>query len=385
MIWFLLTFLGIYCAMHTLVFWGIQPLLKAVPGLPATVGLWMGLMIVAPVAVRMLDRNGFAALARPLAWLGYSWMGLLFLAFCMLLPILCWDAIAMLLERLHPSLPHLTLRGPTCALLVVIGTLITGMYGFYEAAHLRIERLTLASDKLPPGSPPIRLVQISDLHLGLLHRERALVPVIDILRHLQPDLLVVTGDMVDAQMDHLDGLSDMWRGIAPPLGKFAVTGNHEVYAGLEQSLDFLRRSGFTLLRGTSVAVGPRLLLTGVDDPATEDRAPASATANGSMKGRFRILLKHRPVIAPDQAGSFDLQLSGHAHRGQIFPFNLLTHLVYPMQSGLYLRSDGGALYASRGTGSWGPPMRLGAPPEITLFELVPVSSGEATGPASPSR
>lgn len=371
MIWFALTFMCVYGAMHALVYWGLKPLLDSNRYLPMTSRIGMGMMTVAPVAVRLLDRYGYPEVARHLAWIGYSWMGLVFLAFSMLLPLLCWDLLAHSLRRLKPTVPRLTVRGPTCAIIVVVFTLSAGMYGCYEAAYLRVERIILVSDKLPPGTPPIRLAQISDLHLGLLHREKALTPVIAILRHLQPDLLVATGDMVDAQMDHLNGLSDMWRSIDPPLGKFAVIGNHEVYAGLQPSLDFLQHSGFTLLRNKAITIGHLLLLAGEDDPAVGDLRHRPSTLAEREAKRFKILLKHRPVVTPEQAGLFDLQLSGHTHRGQIFPFNLLTHLAYPMQNGLYPLPEGGILYASRGTGSWGPPMRIGAPPEITLFEIIP--------------
>ena len=371
MIWFILTFMCLYGAMHALIYWGMMPLLSGKRYLPAASRIWMGIMLVAPVAVRLLDRHGYPEVARYLAWIGYSWMGLAFLAFSMLLPVLCWDLLALALHSLKPTLPRLTVHSPTCAIIVVVCTLGMGMYGFYEAAYLRVERVILISDKLPPGTPPIRVAQVSDLHLGLLQREKALTPVITILQRLQPDLLVVTGDMVDAQMDHLNGLTDMWRSIDPPLGKFAVLGNHEVYAGLQPSLDFLQRSGFTLLRNRAITIGDFLLLAGVDDPAVSPTLNALSTLPAQEAKRFKILLKHRPAFAPEHSGLFDLQLSGHAHRGQIFPFNLLTHIAYPMQNGLYQLPWGGILYASRGTGSWGPPMRIGAPPEITLFEIVP--------------
>jgi predicted MPP superfamily phosphohydrolase len=373
MSWFIMVFLGIYGAMHALFLWGMAPLLSRRPGTAWLLRGWMLPMLVAPIAVRMLDRAGYFDMARILAWIAYSWMGLLFIACCLLLPLLCWRLPGMTLSRTRRTSRHKIPRSPTSAAIILLATLGAGMYGFYEAAGLRVEPVTLVSDKLPPGTPPVRLAQISDLHLGLMHREKALSPIIARLHELKPDLLVVTGDMVDAQMDHLDGLSDLWRTIDPPLGKFAVTGNHEVYAGLQQSLDFLQRSGFTLLRNRFVLIGNRLLLAGEDDPAVGSAAARLRIPESAVKQRFGILLKHRPVVSAATADLFDLQLSGHAHRGQIFPFNYLTGLVYPMQSGLHHLAGGGLLYTSRGTGSWGPPMRIGAPPEITLIEIVPAA------------
>jgi predicted MPP superfamily phosphohydrolase len=260
--------------------------------------------------------------------------------------------------------------GPACSGLVLLAVLIAGVYGFYEAADLRVEKVALSTDKLPAASRPLRLVQVSDVHLGLLHREEALAPIISRLQELKPHLLVATGDMVDAQMDHLDGLHEMWQRIDPPLGKYAVTGNHEYHAGVDQAVAFHQRSGFRVLRGEAVTVGGLVTLVGVDDPAGKSSQNETALLREGSNDLFTILLKHRPRFDDKSAGLFDLQLSGHAHRGQIFPFNLLTGVEYPLQDGIYELAGGGLLYTSRGTGTWGPPMRVGSPPEITLFEIV---------------
>lgn len=370
MIPFILIFLTLYAAMHALVFWGMYPLLTGHRALPTLAWLWMGLMILAPMAVRLLDRNGFNAAARTLAWVGYSWMGMLFLAFSLLAIVGLWHLLALALRGVRPSLPLLSPYGPACSGLVLLAVLAAGIYGFYEAANLRVEKVVLSTDKLPAASRPLRLVQVSDVHLGLLHREEALAPIISRLQELKPDLLVATGDMVDAQMDHLDGLHEMWQRIDPPLGKYAVTGNHEYHAGVDQAVAFHQRSGFRVLRGEAVTVGGLVTLVGVDDPAGKSSQNETALLREGSNDLFTILLKHRPRFDDKSAGLFDLQLSGHAHRGQIFPFNLLTGVEYPLQDGIYELAGGGLLYTSRGTGTWGPPMRVGSPPEITLFEIV---------------
>lgn len=365
---FVFTFLAVYAAMHALVFWGIHPLLTGHAALPSLTAVWMGLMSLAPVLVRILDRAGHPPAARALAWVGYCWMGFLFLAFSLFLLVGIWHLAALALARLVPGWPLLTLHRPAGAALVLLAATAAGSYGFYEATDLHLEKVRLPSAKLPPGMESLRIVQVSDLHLGLLHREETLVPIIAAVERLEPDLLVATGDVVDAQIDHLDGLSGPWSRLEPSLGKFAVTGNHEFYAGLDQSLAYLRRSGFTVLRGELAAAGG-ITVAGVDDPTGGSAADEAALLQGADRERFTLLLKHRPRTSPDVEGLFDLQLSGHAHRGQIFPFNFLTGLYYPMQNGLY-QLDGSLLYASRGTGTWGPPMRLFSPPEITLIEIV---------------
>lgn len=371
MILFVLTFLLIYTAMHALVFWGMHPLLAGHPALPSLAWVWMGAMIVAPVLVRLLDHTGHELAARALAWVGYSWMGFAFLAFSLCLPLALWELVAWLLPKVAASAPRLSLHGAVSAGVILLVTLATGLYGLREATDLRVEQVQLISAKLPPGSPPLRIAQISDLHLGLILRDEALAPIISELQQLQPDLVVATGDIVDAQINHLDGLSELWSRIDPPLGKFAIIGNHEVYAGLEQGLDFLQRSGFQVLRNRTQTIGTNITLVGVDDPATRQAINETELLQALPTDHLIILLKHRPRLGAGADGLFDLQLSGHAHRGQIFPFNLLTRLEFPLQDGLHRTDRGGHLYTSRGTGTWGPPMRVLSPPEITLVEISP--------------
>jgi predicted MPP superfamily phosphohydrolase len=371
MLLFVLVFLTVYGLMHALVFWGMHPLLASHPILPSLTWCWMGLMIGSPVVVQLLDRSGYVAAARGLAWVSYCWMGLMFIAFCLFAAMAGWHLLALFTKQLLPELPLPTLHRPAAAALVLLATLTAGLYGVYEATDLRVEEVKLYSEKLPPGRKRLRIAQISDLHLGLLHRGETLAPVLTELQRLQPDLLIATGDIIDAQMDHLAPLSELWQQINPPLGKYAVTGNHEYYAGLDQSLDFLKRSGFTVLRNKGVTVNQTVTLVGVDDPTGGQRTQEAHLLGQDRLGLFTVLLKHRPLLDKKAAGLFDLQLSGHAHRGQIFPFNLLTAFKYPLQNGLYNLPDGGWLYTSRGTGSWGPPMRILSPPEITIFEITP--------------
>lgn len=369
---FLAVVLSIYTAMHALVFWGIYPFLSGRPTARIVAVLWMILMIVAPVMVHMLKDRGAEPPAQLLAWIGYIWMGLVFLAFWAFLIVGVYELINWLLSAGISAVPRYSVRGAGATAAVVLLVLAAGFYGFMEALNIRVETVTIESDKLPPGTERLRIAQVSDIHLGLMNRQGKLADVVLKLQLLDPDLLVATGDVVDGEIGHLDGLSDLWNTLHPPLGKFAVTGNHEVYAGLEQSLAFLERSGFTVLRNGARKVDDRLVVAGVDDEHLNvPKAREAGLLEAQPADRFVLFLKHRPVVPEKTVGLFDLQLSGHAHKGQIFPFNLITRLEYPLQNGLSRLSGGSRLYASRGTGTWGPPMRIGSPPEITLFEIVP--------------
>lgn len=281
-----------------------------------------------------------------------------------------WHLLVQLLGKFLPGAALLTVHRPAAAALVLLLVLVAGLYGFFEAADLRVESVQLTSSKLPEGVERLRIVQVSDLHLGLIHREEMLAPIVARIEQLKPDLLVVTGDIVDAQISHLEELSELWKLLAPPLGKFAVTGNHEYYAGLTQSLDYLQQSGFAILQNSIAAPAAYLQIVGVDDPAGGGNPDELPLLQQSDRDAFTLLLKHRPAVARDGEGLFDLQLSGHAHGGQIFPFVLLTRQAYPLYDGLYPLAGGSVLYTSRGTGTWGPPMRILSPPEITLIDIV---------------
>jgi predicted MPP superfamily phosphohydrolase len=213
--------------------------------------------------------------------------------------------------------------------------------------------------------------------LGLMVGERRMARVIKLVATAKPDVLVCSGDLVDAQMDRLNHLASMLKKIEAPLGKFAVMGNHEFYAGIRQSEHFLQTAGFVLLRNQAYSLENLFTIVGIDDPVGRQRYPENGVVSTNEKDllalssskTLKILLKHRPTVENESLGLFDLQLSGHTHGGQIFPFNLVVKHYYPHQKGLYRLGKGSVLYVSRGTGTWGPPMRLFAPPEVTLIEL----------------
>jgi len=365
---FALSFLVIYALMHLLVWWGLRPLMPVDRRVRIVVAVWTVLMIVAPLLTRLLERVELDLAARATAWIGYLWMGFLWLAFALFTAQGAWNGAVLLGSRFRPALRGWQLAGRRPAMFALIAVGIAGTWAFFEARQLHIERVQLTVPRLPAGLAPLRIVQISDLHLGLINRDTMLRDVVDQVRQLHPDLLVVTGDLLDAQRNHLAGLSEPWRQLAPPLGKFAVVGNHEVYAGRSNSLDYLQAAGFRVLTNDLVRVRG-LCIAGVPDPAWGERQEDAQVLGTAATGETTILLKHRPWVETAAIGRFTLQLSGHAHRGQLVPFNLLTGLVYPMQDGLYRLGEDCWLYTSRGTGSWGPPMRLFSPPEITLIQL----------------
>ena len=253
--------------------------------------------------------------------------------------------------------------------------IVIGFYGYFEAIRIKAEHVTIMSPKISEEASGLQIAQISDVHLGLIVRKERLKRILAQVKAADPDILVSTGDLVDGQMDDLSGLAGMLSEIKPRYGKFAVTGNHEFYAGLGLSLGFTRQAGFTILRGEGVNVSGLINIAGVDDPADGRNNPSIKISEKKLRSElptnaFSILLKHRPILEKDAVGLFDLQLSGHTHNGQIFPMTLLTRLSFPYLAGLFNLQNHAYLYVSRGSGTWGPPIRFLSPPEVTIIELV---------------
>ena len=372
---FLTLFLTLYGLMNWYWYRAVTPLLPPSVAVKSLMVLMLLSLVLAPLAIRLLEREGHAAGARWSAYAGYGWMGFLFLSCCCflvldLVRLLVWGA-----ARAGCGITPGVLLPSPAASAVGVTLLVTAvcLYGRYEAGAIRTEMVDIVSEKIPPAAGTVTVVQISDLHLGLLVGEERLRRILAAVRAAGPDLLVATGDLVDGQMDGRDALAGLMAGLRPRLGAYAVTGNHEWYAGSQPALSFLRDAGFTLLRGERADVAGILTVAGVDDPAFVGRNGAADQEEELLSrtepGAFLLLLKHRPVVATGSRGRFDLQISGHVHGGQIFPFGLLTRLQFPLPTGLSRLTEGGSVYVSRGTGTWGPPVRVLAPPEVTVFRL----------------
>ena len=337
--------------------------------------LFMLLMVLAPMLVRFLERSHYLVPARLIALSGYSWMGVLLLFVSMSLIIDLYRLSIFLSARIiKRDLAHI-LPSARLSFLIPLGlSLIIAIFGIFDTGKIRVERVSIKSSKIPKGAGSIRIAQISDLHIGLIITEGRVKKVLDVINKEQPDMLVSTGDLVDGQAPALDGISGLFKDIKPRLGKYAVTGNHEYFAGLDHALEFTGKAGFVVLRGAGATVSGVINIAGVDDmrgSSFDDYRGEDERSllKGLPEDRFTQLLKHRPVIDERSVGLFDLQLSGHTHGGQIFPFGLAVRYFFPHMRGLAEPAEGSRLYTNRGTGTWGPPFRFLSPPEVTIFEI----------------
>ena len=373
---FLLIYFSIYGGVHLYAFLKLKRGFSL--GLPANLilAVFMILMVVAPIAVRIAERHEHESLARGFAYIGFTWMGLLFIFISASFFFDIYRLLHFLARMLTRSpLEAFTLSLRNLCLLAMLISFSVVIYGYFEALSIRTEHVTVKTHKIPKDIGRLRVVQISDVHLGLIVGESRLKRILEKVMDARPDILVSTGDLVDGQMDDLEKLADMFQNIPAQYGKFAVTGNHEFYAGLDRALAFTEKAGFTILRGEGLTVSDILNVVGVDDPARKRYAPDLAASEKALlekmpREKFTLFLKHQPVISSESIGRFDLQLSGHTHKGQIFPFNLFTKLFYRRHTGLSKVNGDALLYVSRGSGTWGPPVRFLSPPEVTVIDII---------------
>jgi uncharacterized protein len=351
--------------MHLYVFWRLGSI-PWVAGHVSQTALW-GAAAAGwasyPLA-RMLDARGWQAVSWPLEYLAANWIGLMFLSFWALL---CVDLFTLGGWLFAPHAP--TLRGWA----VVAAGALAVLSAFQAMRPPVVRDYEVALAGLPPERDGTLLVAVSDLHLGNLLGRRWLLHLTERLNAMKPDLLVIVGDLVDGNVGRVEPLRQVLQKLQAPLGVWAVTGNHEYYAGLERSVRLFQEAGFHVLRDENAAVAPGLVLAGVDDLTAReqfgmpDQAMEKALAN--RPAGAVLLLSHSPSQAQRAAAAgAGLMLSGHTHDGQLWPFNYLVALRYPLLAGRY-QVDGMSVLVCRGTGTWGPRMRLWRPSEILRVKL----------------
>ncbi|UUU28180.1 metallophosphoesterase [Streptomyces sp. DSM 40750] len=250
-----------------------------------------------------------------------------------------------------------------------VGTVGYGTYGVVRGPKLK--RVTVPLAKLPRAAHGFRIAVVSDIHLSPMLGRGFAQKVVDTINSTQPDLIAVVGDLVDGDVEDLGPAAAPLAGLKARHGSYFVTGNHEYISGAEQWVEEVRRLGLTPLENDRREL-PYLDLAGVNDIAGEDegQGPDFARALGDRDtSRAVVLLAHQPVQIHDAVDhGVDLQLSGHTHGGQMWPMTYVADAANPTLAGLERYGDT-QLFVSRGAGAWGPPVRVGAPSDITVVEL----------------
>jgi hypothetical protein len=368
MIFFVLTFLCIFGGINFYAFFRSKSVFHF-SGIPQILLIFiLILLICAPILVRVAEAYHQEFLARTIAYIGYTWMAFVFLFFFFNVTL---EIIVSLYKLIGKESGFVTLRHIAFGLAVFLALGFV-FYGFIDAQKIRVKHLEVRTEKILPNNGIIRIVQISDVHVGLIIRDARLKAILDAVRETNPDILVSTGDLLDGELDNIMPQADYFISINPKYGKYAVLGNHEYYAGIRRSLEFTKAAGFEILRDDArQAAG--LNIFGADDitgrklGVSKDKQyfENMLTQQGNA---FVLLLKHQPFVTDGE--NFDLQLSGHTHGGQIFPFRYITRLIFENNYGYYELGQNKLLYVSRGAGTWGPPVRVLAPPEITVIDLI---------------
>ena len=355
--------------------------MRLLPGMGAgPVGMIVGaaLLAISAALVRIglvapsLRRTRWSA---PLTWAGLLAMGFFSSLFVL---TLFRDIVLLGMTLAGVGSPAFTYDS---AVAVPLLALVVTLIGFVNARRVaRVVKVEVPIAGLPEELHGYSIAQISDVHVGPTIRRPYLNAIVTKVNALKPDAIAITGDLVDGSVQRLALHTAPLARLSAPDGTFFVTGNHEYYSGAEQWVAEVRRLGLRVLMNEHVIRrrgNAKLMIAGVTDYTAQLFDPAHksdphlAAAGAPDDVAVRILLAHQPRTAPAAAeAGFDLQLSGHTHGGQFFPWNLFVPLQQPFVAGLN-RVRSLWVYTSRGTGYWGPPKRFGAPSEITLVRLVP--------------
>lgn len=366
---FALTVFPVVGGLHAYIGWRLLPALPI-----GRVGMLVGILLLG--LSTLLIPSGMLArflvsrqtLADRLSWAGSLCMGL----FSSLLVLTLLRDLLLLVAG-SPPLASATAIG------VVVGASLLTLIGFVNARRLaRVVRVDIPLAGLPAQLEGFTIAQISDIHVGPTIKGGYVGAIVDRVNSLGADLIAITGDLVDGSVPQLAAHTAPLARLVARHGTYVVTGNHEYYSGALAWMAEFERLGLRGLMNEHVVIehdGGHLVLAGVTDYSAHvfdlaQRSDPHAALAGSPAGLLRILLAHQPrsAHAAESAG-FDLQLSGHTHGGQFWPWNLFVSLQQPFTAGLH-RLGRLWVYTSRGTGYWGPPKRFGAPSEITLLRLI---------------
>ena len=347
-------------------------------GIAAGILMLIGCCLIIPISMRtrgMRDRT----FADFLAWVGLTAMGFLSTLFVLTLI----RDLVLVCVRVFLSADSAQLWTVPSAQATLCVTLFVTLAGLFIARRRPgIVEVTIPVANLPQGLHGFSIAQISDVHVGPTIKRGFVESVVRRVNGLNPDLIAVTGDLVDGSVQHLSSHTAPLAGLAARHGAYFVTGNHEYYSGEPAWTHEIRRLGMRVLKNEHVVLkhdGASLVLAGVTDysahhfdPAQRSD-PARAMRGAPLDAGARVLLAHQPSSAAAAADAgFDLQISGHTHGGQFWPWNLFVGFFQPFASGLH-RLKNLWVYVNRGTGYWGPPNRFGVPSEITRIRLVPAA------------
>jgi predicted MPP superfamily phosphohydrolase len=310
-----------------------------------------------------------------LVWIGSFWFMFLFYFF---LSIFLIDIIR-LLNHFLKFLPDIFYQKPEqtrfyVALAVVLITVSFSIYGYFNRLNIKVKELEINLNENP--TKEYRIVFFSDLHISVVNNHSFLKKVVERINSLNPDLILIGGDLIDEKSDKLRKLklADELKNLKSKLGLYSITGNHEYINQAEATVKFLSELGIKFIRDEVVLVDNSFYVIGREDFSKNNftgikRKSLDELVRNLEKDKPKILLDHQPLNLNEAVeNSIDLQLSGHTHHGQIAPANLITKKVYELSWG-YKKKDKTHFYVSSGIGTWGPPIKIGNDAELILIKL----------------
>jgi predicted MPP superfamily phosphohydrolase len=358
--------MGIWLVFHLYVGWRLWALpVFASPKGHRFLLLGLAILYVSYPLGRMLYHHGWPRLGTALEYGGGIWMGTLVLLLSALGVV---DLVTVFGLVLKPWVVPLRTAAIGIALVLAV---VAWFGGFVRPRTVELE---VELPNLPASADGLVVAHLTDLHLGALIGERRLRSVIEQIDTMNPDLVVVTGDLVDGDAGTVENMVPALKTLTAPLGVYSILGNHEMYAGPERCRDLMRNSGFVVLDNAAAEIMPGLWIAGVPDsghgPGTDGLEGALERALAEVGERDAVVfLQHAPGNEVATAASgVGLMLNGHTHGGQIWPFHYMVLRAYPHIAGVHKVGDMTQVI-SRGAGRWGAPMRLFAPSEIYRITL----------------
>jgi uncharacterized protein len=335
------------------------------------------LLVSTYVAGRFLERYYISVASDFLVWTGSFWLAAMLYFF---LAVLLIDIIR-LLNYILPFYPGFVTANLEKVKIFLFGSIVSIVIVTLIAGHIntlypRIKNVDIHIAKEANGMNKLNAVLMSDIHLGTLIGNGHFERIVEKVKALDPDIILLAGDVLDEDLEPVlrQNIGETLKQLKAPLGVYAIMGNHEYIGGAEQAFNYLKSHGLTMIRDSVIKVNDSFYLVGREDRdklrfSGRERKDLSELVNGLDHNYPVILLDHQPYYLEKAAAlGVDLQLSGHTHHGQLWPLNYVTSAIYTISRG-YGLVDGMHAYVSNGIGTWGPPVRVGNRPEIVQLNI----------------
>ncbi len=327
-------------------------------------------------AGRVLERFTICTASDYLIWIGSFWLGIMLYLF---MGVLLCDILRLgnWIAGVIPGPSDLYVKVKQIAAAAVAGAAaVTILAGFYNTLNPRINTIAIDIPKGAGGRTTLDIALVTDIHLGTIISNSRLQKMVDMVNVLRPDIVLLAGDIVDEDLAPIiqNNLGDLLRTIRSKYGTYAVTGNHEYIGGVEEACRYLAENGVNVLRDRAVLIDKSFYLVGREDRSLNQFTNRRRMSLGDImkqvdKSLPIIMMDHQPFrLSTAARHGVDLQLSGHTHHGQLWPFNFVTSLIYEVSRG-FRHINGTNYYVSCGYGTWGPPARVGNVPEVVHLQL----------------